>query len=139
MPDYRTEPDPLCELPSLFALTRGGPGKKAQGPARDDLASLLAIDPVLALRAIRMAGATILGKDELTVATPRLLLQRLGTGVISRMATAPAPAFANVDEVVALWLHAIASAILGALGSQGLQLSDLLVTAGGGAGGGFGR
>ncbi|MCA8968897.1 MAG: GGDEF domain-containing protein [Planctomycetes bacterium] len=110
MPDYRTEPDPLCELPSLFALTRGGPGKKAQGPARDDLASLLAIDPVLALRAIRMAGATILGKDELTVATPRLLLQRLGTGVISRMATAPAPAFANVDEVVALWLHAIASA-----------------------------
>lgn len=110
MPAFRTEPDPLCELPSLYALRRRQSDGSASGPARDDLLAILAIDPILALRAVRMASAAILGKGEVEASTPRQLLQRLGAGVVSRMATAAAPAFENIAEVMALWRHAIASA-----------------------------
>lgn len=79
-------------------------------PYRDDLVALVGIDPVLALRALRMANAPILGVKAFTGATPKALLQRLGSGVLHRMAVAPAPQMRDLDPVFTLWRHAIASA-----------------------------
>lgn len=62
------------------------------------------------MRALRSAAAPILGKSGFTGATPQKLMQKLGAGVLHRMASAPAPEIVDAEIVFTLWRHAVASA-----------------------------
>ena len=104
-----SELDPLAALPSLTSLTPAS--DRNGGIMRDDLAPLLAIDPILALRALRLSHAEILGKREEPVATPASILQRIGAGAVLCMAQGSAPPLNDQRELLALWRHSIATAV----------------------------
>ncbi len=111
--NVRVELDPLGGLPSLVSLTRltNDPHSVRSFPAREDLAQILAIDPILTLRALRIATTPLLSDKPLAVVSPDSILSRLGTGALARMVGAGAPRVQDVGPLFRLWLHSIASAV----------------------------
>ena len=104
-----SELDPLAALPSLTSLTKMS-GRDG-GIVRDDLVPLLSVDPILAMRALRLSHAEILGKRESPVTTASTILQRIGAGALLCMAQGSAPPLGDQRELLALWRHSIATAV----------------------------
>jgi diguanylate cyclase (GGDEF)-like protein len=103
---------PLHSLPSLLAirdLRAAVLAARTRNAQRDEPQALLAVDPLAALRALRLASAPVWAPTRSPESLPELVAT-LGSPAIMRLLDVPSVDVDRTSGIRALWLHSIATA-----------------------------